>query len=80
MRRMFGTMMAVIAFAVAGCMTPAEAKKDLEEANKLWDAGKKAEAVTKYEKVIDNQLKVIEEADKVPGEVSHVVLGDGFGS
>jgi hypothetical protein len=36
-----------------------DAKKELEEANRLWDAGKKAEAVIKYRTVLDMNLGTV---------------------
>lgn len=63
MKRVCG-IVAVVALSVSGCMNPAEAKKKLDEAHKLWDDGKKAEAVEKYEEVINHQLQVIGPTDR----------------
>ncbi|MCZ2340311.1 MAG: hypothetical protein LC104_00775 [Bacteroidales bacterium] len=60
----FCGIVVIVALAASGCMNPTEAKKELGDAHKLWDDGKKAEAVEKYEKVIKLQLQVIDLPDR----------------
>lgn len=64
MRRVFGIGLALFALTVAGCVDPAEVKRELDAANKLWDEGKKGEAVQKYERVIDQRMTVIDKAEQ----------------